>query len=181
MFPVSAHRMMLWATRLRSLCVEPFGQRSQAFSSASSIAAIARRSKRSTIIVESPPPTRVFVKERLKKFNVEIAGGTKREISMKRVYVAAACVTGFLTIGSSVNAQISSGRYVNECWDDASKAVRHRSGTHATGPSGNNTVGSAGTSSAASGSPGSSASGIPSDRNENANEPPTRPAGLPNC
>ena len=106
---------------------------------------------------------------------------TKREISMKRVYVAAACVTGFLTIGSSVNAQISSGRYVNECWDEASKAVRHRSGTHATGPSGNNTVGSAGTSSAASGSPGSSASGIPSDRNENANEPPTRPAGLPNC
>ena len=117
----------------------------------------------------------------LKSSTLKLLVATKREMSMERVYVAAACVTGFLTIGSLVNAQISSGRYVNECWDEASKAVRHRSGTHATGPSGNNTVGSAGTSSAASGSPGSSASGIPSDRNENANEPPTRPAGLPNC
>jgi hypothetical protein len=106
---------------------------------------------------------------------------SKREISMKKVYGAAACVGEFLTIGSLVNAQISSGRYVNECWDQANKVVRNRSGTNATGSSGNNTVGSAGTSSAASRSPSSSASGIPSDRNENANAPPTRPAGLPNC
>jgi hypothetical protein len=49
-FPVFAHRMMLWATRLRRLCVPPFGQRSQAFSSATSIAAIVGRLKRSTII-----------------------------------------------------------------------------------------------------------------------------------
>src|SRR6516164_2380580 len=77
---------------------------------------------------------------------------TKREILMKKVYVAAGCVAGFLTTGSLVNAQISSGRYVSECWDQASKAVRHSSGTNATGPSGNNTVGSsAGTSSAAPG------------------------------
>src|SRR5215471_15215565 len=48
--------MILLATRLRRLCCPPFGQHAQAFSSATSIAAIVRWSKHSTIIVKSPPP-----------------------------------------------------------------------------------------------------------------------------
>lgn len=68
-FPVFAHRMMLWATRLRRLCAPPFGQRSQAFSSAPSIAAIVGRSKRSTIIVESPPPGTARLTSRSVKMN----------------------------------------------------------------------------------------------------------------
>jgi hypothetical protein len=59
--------MMLWATRLRRLCVPPFGQRSQAFSSATSIAAIVGRLKRSTVIVESPATRNGSINEPLRE------------------------------------------------------------------------------------------------------------------
>lgn len=55
--PVRAHRMMLWATLLRRTCSPPFGQRSHTLSSATSMAAIVRRLKRSVII---PKPRRTL-------------------------------------------------------------------------------------------------------------------------
>jgi hypothetical protein len=61
--PVRAHRMMLWATLLRRRCSPPFGQRSHALSSATSMAAIVRRSKRSVIM---PKPRHALTTRRSK-------------------------------------------------------------------------------------------------------------------
>jgi hypothetical protein len=101
---------------------------------------------------------------------------------MMKVYVAAACGTAFLALalGSVANAQVSSGRYVNQCWDQATNDIRDRNG--GSGNTAKDETSSAGTNSAASGSPRSSSSGASSASGKSGSaNAPTRPAGLPNC
>jgi hypothetical protein len=128
---------------------------------------------------------------------------------MKKLYLAAACSAVLLTLGSFATGQGtgtggSSGRDLNQCWDQANQVVRDVKGTGATGPSGTNssTIGKsteAGpgrkdsnssqaesnaslTEGSGQGSPSAapSESSRPSESSANA-KASTRPAGIPNC
>src|SRR5690348_1042749 len=83
--------------------------------------------------------------------------------------------------GTSPTTGGSSGHELTQCWDVASKVVRDRSGTTATGPSGNTTVGST-TSPGSSGSTTTTSSGTTVNAATSANAgATTRPANIPDC
>jgi hypothetical protein len=128
---------------------------------------------------------------------------------MKHLYLAAVCSAALLNLGSFANGQGagtggSTGRDLNQCWDQANEVVRDVKGAYATGPSGTNSSTVGKSTEAGPGRKGSNSSQAesnasltegsgqgsppaapsegsrPSESSANA-KASTRPAGVPNC